>query len=190
MEAQTKRQAPSVFFSPHWLAHHPTRTTAEQPLVQDNVSNGAADVAPIGCTEYTPDSTDHTLAEYGFGQVDLSDANASTVCVDHRTYGARNYTSVPSTNSLNPKCEWCGASKFKDAESPTPPKCTGCVARQCAESEGATNCTICRAGQYQDAVGSLTARTVWQECTRTPLDKPSARCAMLWICRISTSTWW
>jgi hypothetical protein len=61
-----------VFSSPHWLAHHPTRTTAEQPLVQDNVSNGAADVAPIGCTEFTPDSTDHTLAEYGFVQVDLN----------------------------------------------------------------------------------------------------------------------
>ena len=61
-----------MFFSPHWLAHHPTRTTAEQPLVQDNVSNAAADVAPIGCTEYTPDSTDHTLAEYGFVQVDLN----------------------------------------------------------------------------------------------------------------------
>ena len=95
-------------------------------------------MAPIGCTEYTPDSTDHTLAEYGFGQVDLSDANASTVCVDHRTYGARNYTSVPSTNSLNPKCEWCEASKIKEDESQNTAvleKCTGCVARQCAECE-------------------------------------------------------
>ena len=27
-----------------------------------------------------------------------SDANSSTVCVDHRTYGAGNYTSVPGNN--------------------------------------------------------------------------------------------
>ena len=31
---------------------------------------------------------------------------------------------------------------------------TDCVARQCAEGEGATNCTFRPAGQYQDAVGS------------------------------------
>ena len=50
-----------------------------------------------------------------------SDAISSTVCVDHRTYGGGYYTSVPGTNSLNPKCNQCEASKFKEAESPTPP---------------------------------------------------------------------
>ena len=49
------------------------------------------------------------------------DASTSTVCVDHRIYGAGNYTSVPGNNSLNPKCDQCEASKFKEAELPTPP---------------------------------------------------------------------
>ena len=40
----------------------------------------------------------------GTGMYD-SDANSSTVYVDHRTHGAGNYTSVPGTNTLNPKCE-------------------------------------------------------------------------------------
>jgi hypothetical protein len=50
-----------------------------------------------------------------------SDASSSTVCADHRHCGAGNYTSVPGNNTLNPKCEQCEASKFKEAESPTPP---------------------------------------------------------------------
>ena len=94
-----------------------------------------------------------------------NDANSSTVCVDHRTYGAGNYTSVPGTNSLNPKCNQCEASKFKEAESPTPPFWK--VAR-----------TVCP-GSVRRARKQPTARSVLQGCTRTPLDKPSARCAML-----------
>ena len=64
----------------------------------------------------------------GTGRYD-SDANSSTVYVDHRTYGAGNYTSVPGNNSLNPKCDQCEASKFKEAESTTPPfwKCARIV---------------------------------------------------------------
>ena len=31
-----------------------------------------------------------------------TDANSSTVCVDHRTCGAGNYTSIPGNNTLNP----------------------------------------------------------------------------------------
>ena len=50
-----------------------------------------------------------------------SDASTSTVFVDHRTYVAGNYTSVPGNNSVDPKCDQCEASKFKEAESPTPP---------------------------------------------------------------------
>ena len=50
-----------------------------------------------------------------------SDASSSTVCVDHRTYGAGNYTSVCSNNTLNPKCDQCETSKCKEAESPIPP---------------------------------------------------------------------
>ena len=41
------------------------------------------------------------------------DASTPTVCVDHRIYGAGNYTSAPGNNSLNPKCDQCEASKFK-----------------------------------------------------------------------------
>jgi hypothetical protein len=50
-----------------------------------------------------------------------SDANAPTVRVDHRQCGAGNYTIVTGNNTLNPKCDQCEASKFKEAESPTPP---------------------------------------------------------------------
>jgi hypothetical protein len=62
---------------------------------------------------------------------DNSDANSSTVYVDHRIYVADNYTSVPGDNSLNPKCDQREASKFKEAESPTPPfwKCARIVWR-------------------------------------------------------------
>jgi hypothetical protein len=49
-----------------------------------------------------------------------SDASTSTVCVDHITYGAGNYTSIRGNNTLNLKCDQCEASKFKEAESPTP----------------------------------------------------------------------
>ena len=58
-----------------------------------------------------------------------SDASRSTVFVDHRTYVAGNYTSVPGNNSVDPKCDQCEASKFKEAESPTPPfwKCARIV---------------------------------------------------------------
>ena len=50
-----------------------------------------------------------------------SEANSPTVCVDHRTYGAGNYTSVPGNNSLKPKCDQCETSKVKEAELSTPP---------------------------------------------------------------------
>ena len=50
-----------------------------------------------------------------------SGASTSMVCLDHRTYVAGNYTSVHGNISLNPKCDQCEASKFKEAESPTPP---------------------------------------------------------------------
>jgi hypothetical protein len=50
-----------------------------------------------------------------------SDASSSMVCMDHRTYGAGNYTSVSSNETLNPKCDQCEVSKFKEAESPIPP---------------------------------------------------------------------
>jgi hypothetical protein len=73
----------------------------------------------------------------GTGRCD-SEANSSTVCVDHRQCSAGNYTIVPGNNSLNPKCEWCEASKIKEDESQNTAvleKCTGCVARQCAECE-------------------------------------------------------
>ena len=57
------------------------------------------------------------------------DANSSKVYVNHRTYGAGNYTSVHGNYSLNPKCDHCEASTFKEAESPTPPfwKCARLV---------------------------------------------------------------
>ena len=58
--------------------------------------------------------------------------------------------------------------------------CTDCVARQCAEGEGATNCTFRSAGQYQDAVGSTNCTlSLRQKCTRTPLGNPSARCGIV-----------
>ena len=50
-----------------------------------------------------------------------SDANSSTVCVDHRTCGAGNYTSVPGNNTLNPKCDQCEAGKIKENKSLTSP---------------------------------------------------------------------
>ena len=50
-----------------------------------------------------------------------SDASSSTVCVDHITYGAGNYTSIRGNNTLNPKCDQCEASKFKEGESSIPP---------------------------------------------------------------------
>ena len=58
-----------------------------------------------------------------------SDANSATVCVDQKKYGAGNYTSAPGNNSVNPKCNQCEASKFKEAESPTLPfwKCARIV---------------------------------------------------------------
>ena len=67
-----------------------------------------------------------------------SHTTSSMVCAHHRQRGAGNYTSVPGNNSLNPKCEWCEASKIKEDESQNTAvleKCTGCVARQCAECE-------------------------------------------------------
>ena len=66
----------------------------------------------------------------GTGMYD-SDANSFMVSVDHGTYGAGNYTNVHGNNSLNPKCDQCEASKFKEAESPTPPfwKCAQIVWR-------------------------------------------------------------
>ena len=66
----------------------------------------------------------------GTGTYD-TDANSSTVCVNHRTYDSSNYTSVHGNNSLNPKCDQCEDSKFKEAELPTPPfwKCARSVWR-------------------------------------------------------------
>jgi hypothetical protein len=111
-----------------------------------------------------------------------SDASSPTVCADHRTYGAGNYTSVPGTNSLNPKCNQCEASKFKEAKTPTPPfwKVARTVwrgsVRRAREQPTARSA---RQGCTRTPLEAPTARSVRQGCTRTLLDKPSARCAML-----------
>ena len=87
-----------------------------------------------------------------------SDANSSTVCVDHRTCSAGNYTIVPGNNTLNQMCDQCVGGHYVQRSQITNTtvleRCTNCVARQCAEGEGVTNCTFCPLGLYTDAVGS------------------------------------
>ena len=111
-----------------------------------------------------------TCCVCGTGTYD-NDANSSTVYVDHRTCGAGNYTSAPGNNSVNPKCDHCEASTFKEAESPTPPfwkgarivgrssvrrargvnNCTSFPAELHQNAVGSTNCKLLAAGMYQDA---------------------------------------
>ena len=121
---------------------------------------------------------DFTLVEVaaccvcGTGTYDR-DANSSKVYVDHRTYGAGNYTSVHGNYSLNPKCDHCEASTLKEAESPTPPfwkcarivwrssvrrarginNCTSFPAELYQNAVKGTNCKLCASGMYQDAAG-------------------------------------
>ena len=90
----------------------------------------------------------------GTGPYD-SDANSSTVCADHRQCGAGNYTSVPRQQHPEPKVRSVRGQQVQRSRIAALLEiCTGCVARQCAEGEGPTNCTFRSAGQYQDAVGS------------------------------------
>ena len=54
-----------------------------------------------------------------------------------------------------------------------------CVAKHCAEREGATNCTFCPAELYQNAVKSTNCKLCAAGMYQNAAEHTSARCAML-----------
>ena len=57
--------------------------------------------------------------------------------------------------------------------------CTDCLVKQCADGEGATNCTFCPVELYQNAVGSTNYKLFAAGKYQGTVQHKGARCAML-----------
>ena len=57
--------------------------------------------------------------------------------------------------------------------------CTDCLVKQCAEGEGAPNCTFGPAELYHNAVGSTNCKLCAAGVYQDAAEHTSARCAML-----------
>ena len=135
---------------------------------------------PTGLYQDAGGSTNCTLSAAGMYQ-DATGHTECKVCDVVNVTHLYEYLEVTENNATGvfaltgaAACCSCETGTYdSDANSST------VVAKQCAEGQEQTTARSVRQNCTKTPLEAPTARSVRRGCTRTPLDKPSARCAML-----------